>query len=212
MMRRLFSGIPAVGLLSVACVTAPIAYQDGLPAATPAPGTIAARLGYNRQYWWLDGRLQQPDDYFTGGARFGQEWRWLCFEEGLTLVYRNQSPLPCLEGGVGLRSPAVTLRGLWTPVWVGSRTSFALIRWWQVSGLLGTPRNARGLGVSGGARTSRIGIGPIVVLDYAHRDVSLRLEASMTVPTPWANDRVKGNVLTVGLNVEPSRPLPRKKP
>ena len=210
MIRILLAGIAAVGLLSVACVTAPIAYQDGLPAATPAPGTIAARLGYNRLYWWLDGKLQRPDDYLTGGARFGQEWRWLCFEEGLTLVYRNNYLLPCFEGGVGLRSPAVTLRALWSPVWVGSRTSFALIRWWQVSGLIGTPRKARGLGVSYGARTSRIGIGPVAVLDYAHRGVSLRLEASMTFPTPWVDNSVKGKVLTVGLNVEPTRALPRK--
>jgi hypothetical protein len=202
----------AVGLLSVACVTAPTAYQEGLPAATPAPGTVSARLGYNQLYWWLDGTLQQPDDYFTGGARFGQEWHWLCFEEGLTLVYRNNSLLPCLEGGVGLRSPAVTLRALWTPVWVGGRTSLALDRWWQVSGLVGTTRKARGLGVSGGARTSRIGIGPVAVLDYARRDVSLRLEASVTVPTPWASNKVKGEVLSVGMNVEPARALSRRQP
>jgi hypothetical protein len=212
MMRRLLAGVAAVGLLTATCVTAPIAYQDGLPAATPAPGTVAARLGYNRLYWWLDGKLQRPDDYITGGARFGQEWRWFCFEEGLTMVYRNNSLLPCLQGGVGLRSPAVTLRALWSPVWVGSRTSFALIRWWQVSGLIGTPRKARGFGVSCGARTSRIGIGPAALVDYAHRGVYIRLEASMTVPTPWANDRVKGNVLTIGLNAEPTRALPYKRP
>jgi hypothetical protein len=51
-MRFLATVLVASGLLAVSCVTAPIAYQDGLPASMPPPGYAAARLGYNRMYWW----------------------------------------------------------------------------------------------------------------------------------------------------------------
>ena len=203
-MCRWVPGLAALGLIIVSCAVAPVAYHDGLPASTPAPGFAAARFEYSRAYWWNRGDPQRLRDCFMGGVRFGQDWRWLCFEEGLTVLYPGEL-LPCLQAGIGLRAPAVTLRALWTPVSFRSRIHFDPTRWWQVSGLIGTPRRSRGLSVSYGARTSRIGIGPVALMGYTHSGISIRLETSMTFPTPWAESRVQGRVLTVGLSAEPTK-------
>ena len=213
LLHRLTPGLAALGLLAVSCVVAPMAYHDGLPASMPAPGFAAARFEYNRAYWRHDGISAEPNEYFSGGLRFGQEWRQFCFEGGLT-VLNPGTFLPCLQGGVGLREPAVTLRALWTPMVVSlvdpPTADFDPMLWWQVSALAGTPRKSRGFGISGGARTSRIGIGPVAVLDYSHSGVSFRLEGSMTFRTPWANSLVQGRVLTVGLSAEPTTEIPRQ--
>ena len=209
-MRRSTPGLAALGLLAVSCAIAPMAYHDGLPASMPAPGFAAARFEYNRAYWWHDGVSEEPAEYYGGGLRFGQEWRQYCFEEGLT-VLNPGAFIPCLQGGVGLREPAVTLRALWTPVMLGPlKLEFDPLLWWQVSALAGTPRKSRGFGISGGARTSRIGLGPVGVLDYSHSGISFRLEGSMTFRTPWADSLVRGRVLTVGLSAEPTKEIPRK--
>jgi len=208
-MRRMMTGLAALGLLAVSCVVAPLAYQDGLPASMPAPGFAAARLEYNRAYWRHDSVSAEPYEYWGGGLRFGQEWRKFCFEEGLTLLYPGGF-MPCLEGGVGLRNPALTLRALWNPLWVGGRIELDPMRWWQVSALVGTPRKPRGFGISSGARTSRIGVGPAALLDYTHSGISFRLEGSLTFRTPWADSAVQGRVLTVGLSAEPTREIPRE--
>jgi len=199
-----------LGLLSTGCVVAPIAYQDGLSATTPAPGFAAARLEYNRWYWRHDSIDEAPEYYLTGGLRFGQEWRQFSFEQGLTAIYYPEVLLPCIEGGIGLRDPAVTLRALWTPVAVGGRISFNPKLWWQFSGLIGTPRKIRGFGVSYGARTSKVGIGPVAVLDYTIAGITARLEASMTFPPAWVDSNVRGKVLTAGLSVEPTKALHSK--
>lgn len=191
-------------MLSTCCIVAPIAYQDGLAAPTPAPGFAAARFEYNRWYWRHDTVAEAPEHYYDGGVRFGQEWRQFCFEEGLTVLYPDVF-LPCLEGGIGLRDPAVTLRALWTPVAIGSHVSFNPRLWWQFSALIGTPRKTRGFGISYGARTSRVGIGPVAALDYTISGISLRLEGSMTFPPAWADSNVQGQVLTVGLCAEPTK-------
>lgn len=209
MIRRLTFGLAALGLLATSCVFAPMAYHDGLPASMPAPGFAAVRVEYNRAYWRHDSISAEPYVYWGGGLRFGQEWRRFCFEEGLTVLNPGVT-LPCLQGGVGLRNPAVTLRALWTPVALGSRIQFDPMLWWQVSALVGTPRKLRGFGISTGARTSRIGIGPMAVLDYSHSGISFRLEGSMTFRTPWADSAVQGRVLTVGLSAEPTKEIPRK--
>jgi hypothetical protein len=207
-MRRLTFASAALALVAASCVVAPIAYQDGLPAATPAPGFAAVRFEYNRAYWWHDGVAEKPGEYFSGGLRFGQDWRRFCFEEGFTALYPGLL-LPCLQAGIGLRRPAVTVRALWTPVAMsGVSVTFDPILWWQASALVGTPRNPRGFGASFGGRTSRIGIGPLGVLDYSHSGISFRLEGSLTFPTPWADENVRGRVLTLGLSAEPSKPLP----
>jgi hypothetical protein len=208
-MRSLLPAMAALGLVAVACV-APIAYQDGLPAATPPSGAAAARLEYNRTYWWTDHYGPTEGEYFVAGFRVGQEARDLCFEEGGTLILGDMF-MPCLQGGIGLRSPAVTLRALWTPLMANAnRVTLRPLAWWQVSALVGTPARARGLGASVGGRTSRLGIGPLAVLDYAANGGAFRLEGSMTFPPPWAGDAVTGRVLTVGLSMEPSRDLRRK--
>ena len=208
-MRHLAVSLVTAGLLSVSCVRPPIAYQDGLPAATPPPGSVAARFMYNRSYW----RHGNTDKYlgpcFGGGVRFGQDWRALCFEEGLTVLYPNVL-LPCLQAGIGLRRPAVTLRCLWTPVAVGGGVRFDPMLWWQVSGLVGSPRTSKGLGVSYGARTSRIGIGPVAVLDYTHSGISLRLESSVIFPPPWASQMIRGKVPMLGLSAEPIKGVRHK--
>jgi hypothetical protein len=209
-MRRLMPGLAALGLLTGSCVVAPMAYHDGLPAAMPAPGFAAARFEYNRAYWRVNSFSADPYVYWSGGLRFGQEWRRLCFEEGLTVLNPGKT-MPCLQGGVGLRRPAVTLRALWTPVALGpTRVDLDPMLWWQVSALVGTPRKSRGFGISTGARTSRIGIGPMAVLDYSHSGISFRLEGSMTFRTPWADSAVQGRVLTVGISAEPTKEIPRK--
>jgi hypothetical protein len=209
-MRRLMPGMAAMGLLTVSCVVAPMAYHDGLPAAMPAPGFAAARFEYSRAYWRVNNFSVDPYVYWTGGLRFGQEWRRFCFEEGLTVLNPDKI-MPCLQGGVGLRVPAVTLRALWTPVALGlTRVDLDPMLWWQVSALVGTPRKSRGFGISSGARTSRIGIGPMAVLDYSHSGISFRLEGSMTFRTPWADSAVQGRVLTVGISAEPTKEIPRK--
>jgi hypothetical protein len=207
-MRRLTPCLVALGLLSASCVIAPIAYQDGLPASTPAPGFAAARFEYNRAYWWHGNTLEEPDEYFGGGVRFGQDWRRFCFEEGLTVLYPG-ALLPCFQGGFGLREPAVTLRALWTPVLVDNAFHFDPMLWWQVSALVGTPRKAQGFGLSAGARTSRIGIGPVALLDYSQSGISFRLEGSLTVRPPWGDAAVQGQVLTVGLGAEPTKEIPK---
>jgi len=211
LMRRLVPCLAALGLLSGSCVVAPIAYHDGLPACTPAPGMAAARFEYNRAYWWHGNTRERPAEYICGGVRFGQDWRRFCFEEGLTVLYPGAF-VPCLQGGVGLRDPAVTLRALWSPGWrlVADDIQFDLLRWWQVSTLVGTARRSRGFGFSGGARTSRIGIGPVAVLDYSLSGISFRLEGSMAFRPPWQDSTVQGRVLTVGLSAEPTKEIPHK--
>ena len=165
-MRRLLPGLAALGLLAASCVVAPMACHDGLPASMPAPGFAAARFEYNRAYWRHDSISAEPFEYISGGLRFGQEWRRFCFEEGLTVLNPGVI-LPCLEGGVGLREPAVALRALWTPVTLGSQFGFDPMLWWQVSALAGTPRKSRGFGISGGAqlRTCETSLGTTMMTE-----------------------------------------------
>ena len=98
-MNRLASSLAAVVLLMAACTIPPVAFHDGLPAATIAPGDAAARIQYNRGWWFRDGKTE-PMQYFSGGLRFGQDWGRFCFEEGLT-VLNPGGVLPCLHGGIG---------------------------------------------------------------------------------------------------------------
>jgi len=205
-MYRLTATLVALGLLSACCVIPPIAYHDGLPAATPMPGTAAARMGYNRFFWHHDSSWERPGEYFFGGLRFGQDWRRFSFEEGLTVLLPG-TVLPCLQAGVGLREPALTVRALWTPLAISSQVHFDPMLWWQLSALAGTPRNELGPGFSAGVRTSRLGIGPEALADFTLRDISFRLEGSMTFRTPWADSVVQGTVLTVGLTAEPSKAI-----
>ena len=204
-MSRLRPCIAALTLAATACTIPPVAFLDGLPAATPAPGDAAARIQYNRGWWFRDGETE-PMQYFTGGLRFGQDWQRFCFEEGLT-VLNPGVVLPCLQGGIGLREPAVTLRALWTPVAIGGSVEWDPLMWWQLSLLAGTPRKERGLGISAGARTSRFGMGPVLSLDYTHSGISLRLETSYNIPTPWQDSTVTGQVLSVGITAEPFKSL-----
>jgi hypothetical protein len=209
-MRFLAPVLVALCLFVVSCATAPIAYHDGLPASVPPPGYAAARLGYNRMYWWHGYSEPDEGEYIFGGFRLGQDWRRMCFEEGMTLLFPN-GVLPCLQVGVGLRNPAVMVRGMWTPVAVtGGGVTVDPLAWWQISGLVGTPWKERGLGASVGARTSRLGIGPVAVLEYSTNGGAFRLESSMTFRAPWADENVSGRVLTVGLSLEPSRDILHK--
>jgi hypothetical protein len=204
MLTRPVARIALIVLLSVSCVSPPIMYQDGLAATTPQPGHFAARIGYNQSHWWHGDISVDLGPYLGGGVRTGQDWGRFCFEEGLTLLYPD-ALLPCLQCGVGLRSPAIMIRALWTPLSVSRRVRFAPLLWWQGSALVGTPRRQRGFGASCGIRTSPTGIGPVTALDYAAAGGSARLEGSMAFRPPWAKDEnIQGRVLMLGLTMEPT--------
>lgn len=205
-MKQLLPFVAALGLVAVSCL-APIAYHDGLPAAALPPGYVGARIEYNRSYWWTGRDGPEQGEYFVGGLRVGQKTRSLSFEEGGTLIFGDMF-MPCVQGGVGLLSPAVILRALWTPLEADvSGVTLKPLAWWQLSGLVGTPWKARGLGASVGARTSRLAVGPVAEVDYATGDGAFRLESSLTFRPPWASEDVSGRVLTVGLSMEPTRDI-----
>ena len=117
----------------------------------------------------------------------------------------SSTTLPMLHVGVGLARPSLMLRAMWSPVEFLDRPVFDVDRWWQATALVGSGPLARGFGWAAGVRTSRFGLGPVALAEYNMAGVTLRLEGSCTMKSPWAPEKTEGQVLTLGLGVEPNK-------
>jgi hypothetical protein len=180
-------------------------YHEDLPAYTPAWGPPESRFGYHRAFW-TDGSALRPREYFDTGLRVGQRWGRFAFEEGLAATLFESSLSFGAGLGVSLDRPLVALRGSWIPASVVGQInpnrlsfSFAASRWWQVSAVAGTSYRPRGLGWSAGARATKQGIGPLLTGELGSGVLSLRAEASVTVPSPWADTTTKGMFFSLGI-------------
>jgi len=200
--------LAAAGALSLAAMCrapAVISYHEDLPAYVPEWGPPESRFGYHRVFW-TDGSVLRPREYFDLGLRVGQRIGQVAFEEGLAATLFESS----MDFGPGLAlslaRPLVTLRGSWTPASLVGHTdpnrlslSFQAARWWQVSALAGTPYRPHGLGWAAGVRATKQGIGPVVTGELGSGVLSLRAEATVAVPSPWADTNVKGTFFSLGI-------------
>jgi hypothetical protein len=106
-------------------------------------------------------------DYFNVGTRVGQRLGPFAFEQGITANMEETEVGLGVHAGIGLVSPALILRGSWSPVKISgmparTRLEFIPDRWWQASLLYGSQRRPEGYGWAVGARTSKFGIGPVL--------------------------------------------------
>jgi hypothetical protein len=180
-------------------------YHEDLPAYAPAYGPPESRFGYHRAFW-TNGSSLRPREYFDLGLRVGQRSGRFAFEEGLTATLFESWLMFGPGLGASLVKPLVALRASWMPASVAGRTdpnrlsfSFQTSRWWQVSVAAGTPYRPHGLGWSAGARATKQGIGPLLTGEFGSGALSLRTEASFTVPSPWADTTTKGMFFSIGI-------------
>jgi hypothetical protein len=138
---------------------------------------------------------------FNGAARTGQRFGLFSVEEGISAILTGNIFLGPVVG-IGLRHPAVTLRGSAYPFVVEGSGVTAEVRgaWWQTCFLAGTPFRARGLGGSIGAEASPYGIGPIIMGELATPDLLWRVEFASTWKAPWASSWVRGRVCSLGIS------------
>jgi hypothetical protein len=196
----------AVLSMSATCrAPAVTSYHEDLPAYAPAWGPPESRFGYHRAFW-TDGSALRPREYFDLGLRVGQPLGRFAFEEGLAATLFESAFWFGPGVGVSLVKPLVALRGSWVPASVdghldGNRLSFSFqaSRWWQVSAVAGTSYRPRGLGWSAGARATKQGIGPLLTGELGSGVLSLRAEASVAVPSPWADTTTRGMFFSLGI-------------
>lgn len=180
-------------------------YHEDLPAYAPVWGATESRFGYHRAFW-TDGSALRPREYFNMGLRVGQRLGRFAFEEGMTATLFESSLWLGPSVGVSLARPLVALRGSWVPVSVDGQTNpnrlsfaFDASRWWQVSAVAGTSYRPHGLGWSAGARATKQGIGPFLTGEFGSGVLSLRAEASVTAPSPWADTTTRGTFFSLGI-------------
>ena len=199
------ASITVVSMSATCRAPAVTSYHEDLPAYAPAWGAPESRFGYHRAFW-TDGSALRPREYFDMGLRVGQRWGRFAFEEGMAATLFESSLWLGPGVGVSFVRPLVALRGSWVPVSVDGQInpnrllfSFAASRWWQVSAVAGTSYRPRGLGWSAGARATKQGIGPLLTGEFGSGVLSLRAEASVTVPSPWADTTTKGMFFSLGI-------------
>lgn len=179
-------------LLFAACTLPPVVYHDGLPAQPPGPSELAVRGQVG--FWEWNG-AEGLMGYYLLGARVGGEFGKMSVDGGLGMLYTS----PFIQMGLGLSRPALMLRGM---------TTFD--GWWQASLLGGPPRRSSGFNWSAGLASSMLGFGPSVTLENRWGDFTVRGQGSVTWRAPWADSIVKGQVVSLGIAVEPSISLKRK--
>jgi hypothetical protein len=214
-------------LALVGCVSWPVAVNDGLSASIPDHGVHELRLGVHTI--WPASKTD-PDIYNSDvlypslGYRFGLAAGPLAFELGAMGIYDIQEMTIGFMGSghtisqwalgpvvaVGLRKPAITLRGMLGAVALDVTRSdgppvtldwHAYWKYWPQGTLLfghGDPH--RGLSGSLGARASRTAVGPVLLGQYAAVRGCVRPEVSLQFRAPWADATVPNQTtLNVGL-------------
>jgi|GEM_PF-816670 hypothetical protein len=187
-------------LLLAGCTSIPpVVHHEGLPAYIADCWPPELSGGSSLLYWRHDS-IEDGMMVFSGAVRTGQHLGPFSVEEGISTIPAGNILLGPFVG-IGLRRPAITLRGSAYPVVVDGRGVTARFRnvWWQAHLLAGTPFRARGLGGSIGAEASPYGIGPIIMGELATPDVLWRAELAHTWKAPWTTLRVEGRVLSLGI-------------
>ena len=206
MMHRTL-GFPVVAAVLTAllgCTATPILLHEDLPAYSPVSGPPECRFGYHRVFRHHNSEWG-PAAYFNLGARTGQRWRFLSFQEGLLCKMNTDAALVGAQAGIGLVSPVVSLSGTWMPFSVKGvppdrlETTFDLGTWWQMSLLAGTGYRPHGLGWSAGGRIGKHGIGPVLAGEFGSGVLSLRAELSASFRAPWASEDVRGQFFSLGI-------------
>ncbi len=185
------------------CTHPPLVYHEDMPAYAPRWGPPETRFGYHKTFW-NDRGSWRPGDYFNLGTRVGQRLGPLSLEQGISANMEETEVGLGVHAGIGLVSPALILRGSWSPVKISgmparTRLEFIPDRWWQAGLLYGSQTRPEGYGWAVGARASRFGIGPVLFGEYCSGVLSLRAEASASFVSPWADDRTVGQVYAIGI-------------
>lgn len=183
-------------LLVGSCTLPPVVFHDGLPAQASEPDHLAVRGQVALMYWSENGAQSAVPGYLSFGARMGTELGAVAVEGGAGLM---SVTLPYFHLGLGTSRPAVMLRG-----------SLFTDGWWQASVLAGPPRRPQGLNWSAGLVSSVVGLGPGVTVENRWGDFTLRGQGSVTWRAPWADTTIKGQVISLGIGVEPSINLKRR--
>jgi hypothetical protein len=188
-------------VLAIRCTPIPpVVHHEGLPAYIADCWPPELNGGSSLLYWRHDS-IEDGMLIFNGVARTGQHLGLFSVEEGISTILAGNVLLGPVVG-IGLRRPAVTLRGSAYPIVVGERGVTARVRgeWWQAHLLAGTPFRAHGLGGSVGAEASPYGIGPIIMGELATPDLLWRVEIAGTWKAPWADRSVRGRVYSLGIS------------
>ncbi len=206
----LISFVSLVSISSTCLAPAITAYHEDLPAYVPKFGIPESRFGYHRVFW-SDGFVVRPAEYFNLGLRTGEHFRSINFEQGfISTIFRSNARFG-IGCGIGVKSPAITLRGIWQPFEIIGRTNiggtnnqlefnFKADKWWQASLLGGTGSyQTHGIGWAAGGRISKLGIGPILMAEYGSGILSLRAEISATFVSPWATPGNTGQCYSIGI-------------
>jgi hypothetical protein len=189
---RTRSALRAAGLgllLLGGCTVPPVVLNDGLPAWTTAPNHGEWRGGVSALYWNYpdDSRpLPIPNFGFRGGDNLGP----FCTEGGAQFYYY----VPSVHLGIGLRRPAVMLRGAIIAPILGPFGP-----WWQASLLVGTGQRKEGYSFSAGPRASNLGLGLGFIGEYTRGNSTFRLDVTGSGRAPWADTSVAGQVFSLGL-------------
>jgi hypothetical protein len=201
----LLSSLAMLGMNAMCRAPALTSYHEDLPAYAPVWGPPESRFGYHRAFW-TDGTALRPADYFGLGCRTGQRLGRIAFEQGLAVTAFTNGLSLGAGVGVLLVKPAIALRGSWTPASIVGQVdpnrlefSFQTSHRLQVSAVAGSEYRPHGLGWSVGARATKQGIGPLATGEFGSGVLSLRAEASVTVPSPWADTTARGTFFTLGI-------------
>lgn len=211
----------AAAVLSCSCVSAPIAYHDGLPAWTPPGGTQEFRIGSHRMFF-SDESIRQSvgsgEWYITPGWRTGLVAGDWSAEYGAQALAEFRPSEFNLAGGVGAgigrTRPSIALRLAWYGLQFGYAPSLgppnaALTPYYQLSLLAGTDRKPNGLHGAAGFRMSPMALGPMVLGEYSRGRAAIRAEASLMLPPPvllfpvwWGGPTtLRGRTLAFGLTL-----------
>jgi hypothetical protein len=218
--------LAAIVLLAGSACMPPIAFHDGLPAWSPEARGVEWRIGYQRlsafgadSFNFLGQPFAVPDfsvGYLTPGVRVGLNRAPMAAEVGLasaiTAGGKSFSALFGAEFGVGYSDPklnvmfrpSVYLLDIYSDSVSG--TGADLGYWTQISLLVGTGYQARGVNFAAGGRASPFGAGPLAVVGVNLRPVEFRAELSYMLPVSYY---ASGRVLTIGLTAAaPTKPRP----
>lgn len=182
-------------LLVGTCTLPPVVFHDGLPAQVSEPDHLAVRGQVALMYWSENSEQSAVPGYLSFGTRMGTELGPVAVEDGAGLMGVT---LPYSHLGLGTSRPAVMLRG-----------SLSADGWWQASLLAGPPRRPQGLNWSVGLVSSVVGLGPGVTVENRWGDFTLRGRVQ-SPGAEWADTTVKGQVISLGIGVEPSINLKRR--
>jgi len=185
------------------CVVAPIAFHDGFPAWTPAPGQADASIGYHGMFWFIEGEVDNVQ-YLTPGMRMGLGSPPMVADAGLASVVISGSVMLGPSLGIGYQTPGlnVVFRPSAYVLGIGGG-GIEFGAWWQLCLMAEKALPDGRARISGGGRMSELGVGPVMMFGYTLGPVQPRVEASYMFPNSQV---VEGRVLTVGLTVGAAPP------